>query len=329
MYQAKSGVKKFSLYWGGGVPWQKIFFSRVPWQKNFFFQSEHVSSQIWCQKIFPLLGRKVPRKIFFFPVWICIKPNLVSKNFPFTRGGSLDKNFFPVWTCIKPNLVSKNFPFTGAGGGSLNENFFFQSEHVSSQIWCRKIFPFTETGTPPRPRLDQPIQKSETRDPPSPSHPLCPRLDQPIQKSETWDPPPPSPSPSPLPLPPPPSPSPSSPVQGWISLSKNLTPWTPPPPQMLTDRHLWKQYLPVVLRTRAVNHEKWQPAAELWRGSQFVMEPKCRTDYSTQDFVRVFLLSTQHRIGPRCFICNSTQDGAVTTYWPDNTLLNRDVSPIT
>ena len=35
MYQAKSGVKKFSLYWGGGVPRQK-----------FFFQSEHVSSQI-------------------------------------------------------------------------------------------------------------------------------------------------------------------------------------------------------------------------------------------------------------------------------------------
>ena len=26
--------------------------------------------------------------------------------------------FFPVWTCIKPNLVSKIFPFTGGGGGS-------------------------------------------------------------------------------------------------------------------------------------------------------------------------------------------------------------------
>ena len=43
MYQAKSGVKNFSLYWGG-IPRQKIF----P-------QPEHVSSQIWCQKIFPLL----------------------------------------------------------------------------------------------------------------------------------------------------------------------------------------------------------------------------------------------------------------------------------
>ena len=45
MYQAKSGVKNFPLYWGGG-----------PSLKIFFFQSEHVSSQIWCQKFFPLLG---------------------------------------------------------------------------------------------------------------------------------------------------------------------------------------------------------------------------------------------------------------------------------
>ena len=58
----------------------------VPWQKNFFPQSEHVSSQIWCQKFFPLLGG-VPRQKFFFPVWTCIKPNLVSKIFPFTETG--------------------------------------------------------------------------------------------------------------------------------------------------------------------------------------------------------------------------------------------------
>ena len=31
-------------------------------------------------------------------------------------GGSLNKNFFfPVWTCIKPNLLSKIFPFTKTG----------------------------------------------------------------------------------------------------------------------------------------------------------------------------------------------------------------------
>ena len=57
MYQAKSGVKNFSLYWGGGG---------VPQQKH-FSQSEHVSSQIWCQKFFPLLGGgggSLSKKIF-------------------------------------------------------------------------------------------------------------------------------------------------------------------------------------------------------------------------------------------------------------------------
>ena len=56
MYQAKSGVKNFSLYLeGGGGP-----------SENFFFQSEHVSSQIWCQKFFPLLGGVFLCKKFFF-----------------------------------------------------------------------------------------------------------------------------------------------------------------------------------------------------------------------------------------------------------------------
>ena len=95
-------------------------------------------------------GVSLDKKIFF-PVWTCIKPNLVSKNFPFTRGGSLNKKFFfPVWTCIKPNLVSKNFPFTrgGRGGGPSTKIFFFQSEHVSSQIWCQKNFPLLGGGGP-------------------------------------------------------------------------------------------------------------------------------------------------------------------------------------
>ena len=73
MYQAKSGVKNFSLYWGGSLcenffsslnmyqakSGVKIFFhllggGGVPLWK-IFFRSEHVSSQIWCQKFFPLL----------------------------------------------------------------------------------------------------------------------------------------------------------------------------------------------------------------------------------------------------------------------------------
>ena len=50
MCQAKSGVKNFSLYWGGR-------------------------------------GGAVPQQKFFFPVWTCVKPNLVSKIFPFTETG--------------------------------------------------------------------------------------------------------------------------------------------------------------------------------------------------------------------------------------------------
>ena len=181
MYQAKSGVKNFSLYrvcvGGGGGPLTKKFFfqsehvsSQICCQnfflllcvrgggaltKKFFFQSEHVSSQIWCQNFFPLpvMGGRggSPDKKIFFPVWTCIKPNLVSKIFPFTGWGkSLDKKiFFPVWTCIKPNLLSKFFPFTVCrGGGALTKKFFFQSEHVSSQIWCQKFFPLLGGGSP-------------------------------------------------------------------------------------------------------------------------------------------------------------------------------------
>ena len=116
MYQAKSGVKKFSLYWGGG-PRQEILFSilnmyqaksgvknfsfywgrGVSLDKKIFFQSEHVSSHIWCQTF---------------------------------------------------------FPFTG-GGVPLIKFFFFQSEHVSSQIWCQKFFPLLRLGPPPPPKCGQ------------------------------------------------------------------------------------------------------------------------------------------------------------------------------
>ena len=69
MYQAKSGVKTFFPLHGGG----KIFFSSLNMYQakslceNFFFQSEHVSSQIWCQNFFPFTwGGGVPSvKIFF------------------------------------------------------------------------------------------------------------------------------------------------------------------------------------------------------------------------------------------------------------------------
>ena len=170
MYQAKSGVKIFSLYWGwGSGPWQKNFFrsehvsSQIwcqkffpllggggPWQ-NFFLWSEHVSSQIWCQKFFPFTGGGgwPLTKNFFFPVWTCIKPNLVSKIFPFTGGGwPLTKNFFPIWTCIKPNLVSKNVSLYWGGSGPW-QNYFFAVWTCIKPNLVSKNFPFTETEYPP------------------------------------------------------------------------------------------------------------------------------------------------------------------------------------
>ena len=166
IYQAKSGVKNCSLYWGGvslfkkfffqsehvsseircrnffllllgGIPWQKSFFpslkiyqaksgvkifslnhkGEVPQQKNFFFfPSEHVSSQIWCQKFFPLLGGVLSQKIF-----------LSCLNMYQAKSGV--KIFSLYW-----------------GGVSLYKKIFFQSEHVSNQIWCQKFFPLPVGG---------------------------------------------------------------------------------------------------------------------------------------------------------------------------------------
>ena len=86
MYQAKSGVKKFSLYWGGGEHWSL--------DKNFFSGLNMYQAKSGV------------------------------KNFSlYWGGGPFTKKNFLVWTCIKPNLVSTIFPFTG-GGGSLDKKFF-------------------------------------------------------------------------------------------------------------------------------------------------------------------------------------------------------------
>ena len=174
IYQAKSGVKIFSLNHKGEVPQQKNFFfffpvwtcikpnlvSKIfpftrggPFTKNFFFQSEHVSSQIWCQNFFPLLGRGVPLQKNFFPVWTCIKPNLVSKIFPFTGRGEgrwggvlLTKNFFSSQNMYQVKSSVKIFSFYC--GGPSTKKIFFQSEHVSSQIWCQNFFLLLWEGGP-------------------------------------------------------------------------------------------------------------------------------------------------------------------------------------
>ena len=50
--------------------WSQNFFPLLgggSLDRNFFSQSEHVSSQIWCQKFFPLLVGGGPSTNFFFP----------------------------------------------------------------------------------------------------------------------------------------------------------------------------------------------------------------------------------------------------------------------
>ena len=76
MYQAKSGVKNFSLYWGWGGEGGSLC-------QNFFSQSEHVSSQIWCQKFFPLLGGGAggPSVKIFFPSLNMYQAKSGVKNF--------------------------------------------------------------------------------------------------------------------------------------------------------------------------------------------------------------------------------------------------------
>ena len=77
MYQAKSGVKNFSLYqWGGGTS-----------TKNFFSSLNMYQAKSGVKNFSLYCGGGGPSTKFFFPVWTCIKPNLVSKIFPFTETG--------------------------------------------------------------------------------------------------------------------------------------------------------------------------------------------------------------------------------------------------
>ena len=168
-YRPPRGHRNFLLFRGGGVPRQNFF----------FFQSEHVSSQIWCQKIFPLLGGGSLNKKFFFPVWTCIKPKYgVKKISLYWGGGSLDKKFFsPFWTCIKPNLVSKIFPL------------YWDQDPPTPPSKARSGSPpplpppsKAGSGTPPSPTLPPPPSKAGSGTPPRP------RLDQvpPLPPIQGW-----------------------------------------------------------------------------------------------------------------------------------------------
>ena len=79
----------------------------------------------------------------------------------YCRGGvPWQKIFSPVWTCIKPNLVSKIFPFTETRYPPGPQNL--RSGTPPQKIWDQVPPKKSETRYPPPP------QKSETRYPPSP-----------------------------------------------------------------------------------------------------------------------------------------------------------------
>ena len=88
--------------------------------KKFFPQSEHVSSQIWCQKFFPLLRGGGPSTKNFFSQSEHVSSQIwCQKVFPLLWGGPSTKIFFP----------------------SLN---MYQAK---SGIWCQKFYPLLEGGS--------------------------------------------------------------------------------------------------------------------------------------------------------------------------------------
>ena len=108
--------KFFPLLGGGGVPLQKIF-----------FQSEHVSSQIWCQKIFPLLGGG-PQQNNFFSSLNMYQAKSGVKKFSLYKGGSTStKKFFSSLNMYQTKSGVRKFSLyqDGGGGGPLTKKLFF------------------------------------------------------------------------------------------------------------------------------------------------------------------------------------------------------------
>ena len=119
--------------------------------ENFFSQSEHVSSQIWYQKFFPLLGGGVvPLQKIIFPSLNMYQAKAGVKNFSLYWGGgpSMEIFFSSLNMYQAKSGVKIFFPLRGGGRGPSAEKFFPQSEHVSSQIWCQKFFPLLRGGVP-------------------------------------------------------------------------------------------------------------------------------------------------------------------------------------
>ena len=122
--------------------------------KKIFFGSEHVSSQIWCYLKLVRWRDEQMKKMFFW-VWTCIKPNLVlfeiSEMKSEMKRWTDEENFFwsehvssQIWCYLK--LVR----WRDEEWDEEMKKKFFGSEHVSSQIWCRKFFPLPKKLHPSR-----------------------------------------------------------------------------------------------------------------------------------------------------------------------------------
>ena len=124
-------------------------------------------------------------------------------------GGVPRQNFFsPVWTCIKPNLVSKIFPFTRGVGGPSTKIFFPRLNMNQAKSGVKNVSLYWEWVPPlPRPGLGTPPTRTWTWKPPPTWtwtwYPPYPDLDlgPPPTQTWTWDPPLPGPG---LGTPPPP-----------------------------------------------------------------------------------------------------------------------------
>ena len=122
MYQAKSGVKNFSLYWGGG----SLF-------ENFFFQSEHVSSQIWCQKFFPLLGGGVPRD--GVPPWRWGPPH-PRLGYPPSKFGVPPHPWLDRVPPPPPSMAGSGTPRRGVDWQTENSTFPHPSDAGGNKLLC-------------------------------------------------------------------------------------------------------------------------------------------------------------------------------------------------
>ena len=156
-YHPPHSYSNFLLFrWGGGVPWQK--------KKN--SQSEHVSSQIWCQKFFPLLGGGVPRWNFFFQSEHVSSQIWCQEFSPLLGGGgggkSLDKNFFSGLNMYQAKSGVKNFSLYWDWVPPRKS----ETGYSPKNLRCGTPLEIWDLG-PPLKIWDQgPPQKSETWDPP-------------------------------------------------------------------------------------------------------------------------------------------------------------------